>query len=288
VQAIYFDGMPEYRTVKDPRPGPDEALIRVVAAGICRTDIEITQGYMDFRGILGHEFVGAVLECRSAPELIGKRVVGEINIAPGAKDDLERRHLPERSVLGIVGKDGCFAELITLPVENLHLVPDEVSSLSAVFVEPLAAANEIIEQVSIGAGDKTAVIGDGKLGLLVARVLVLSGAEVTVIGRHDHKLRIAESFGARAILESEKVGRTFDLVVDCSGSPSGLQAALSLLRPRGLLVLKTTTAVAPDFHTAQIVIDEITVVGSRCGPFAPALKLLGALKVLIDVEGTLR
>jgi threonine dehydrogenase-like Zn-dependent dehydrogenase len=317
MKALFFDGEPRLREIDAPHPGPGEALIAVGAAGVCRTDIEITQGYMDFRGVLGHEFVGRVLECESNPNLVGKRVVGEINIAPGARDDLERRHAPGRSVLGIRNKDGCFAERITLPAENLHIVPNEVADLSAVFVEPLAAALEVIEQVHIGPGDGVAVVGDGKLGLLVARVLVLTGCGVSLVGKHARKLAIAAGYGAEPLTAEQARGRKFDFAVDCAGSPSGLQAALALLRPMGTLVLKTTAAVPPGLHTAQLVIDEITVVGSRCGPFPPALRLLaeglvdvkplvektyrlddgvaalehaakpGALKVLIDIDGSL-
>lgn len=282
MRAIYFDGDTSLREVDDPRPAHGEALIAVDLAGVCRTDIEITQGYMDFRGVLGHEFVGTVLECESQSELKGNRVVGEINIAPGCVDDLERRHAPGRAVLGIAGKDGCFAEKITLPAENLHIVPNEVDNVSAVFVEPLAAALEILEQVHIRPGDSAAVVGDGKLGLLVARVLVLTGCGVTLIGKHERKLAIARVYGAETLAIGQAAGRKFDIAVDCAGSPSGLQTALSLLQPMGTLILKTTTAVAPDFHTAQLVVDEITVVGSRCGPFPPALRLLA--EGLVDVK----
>ncbi len=281
MKAIYFDGGTSLREVDDPRPAPGEALIAVNTAGVCRTDIEITQGYMDFRGVLGHEFVGTVLECESQPELIGKRIVGEINIAPDSGDDLQRRHAPGRSTLGIAGKDGCFAEKITLPAENLHIVPNEVDNVSAVFVEPLAAALEILEQVHIRPGDSVVVVGDGKLGLLVARVLVLTGCGLTLVGKHPRKLAIARAYGAETLTLEQLKDRKFDVAVDCAGSPSGLQTALSLLQAMGTLVLKTTTAVPPDFHTAQLVIDEITVVGSRCGPFPPALRLLA--EGLVDV-----
>ncbi len=315
--AIRYEEKAVLKDVDEPRPAAGEALIAVGAAGVCRTDIEITRGYMDFRGTLGHEFVGTVLECESAAELLGMRVVGEINIAPQAKDDLGRRHHPERKVLGILGADGCFAEKIVLPAGNLHVVPDAVPNSAAVFVEPLAAALEILEQVRVAPSDEVAIVGDGKLGLLAAQVLGLTDCGLTVVGKHERKLAIARGFGARVVLLNDLGKDRFDIVVDCAGSPSGLQTALSLLRPRGTLILKTTTAVPPGFHTAQLVIDEITVVGSRCGPFAPALRLLagrrvsveplieavyslrhglealehaarpGALKVLLDVDGSL-
>ena len=282
MQAVVYDGKVRLAEVNPPEPKEGEALIEVLTAGICRTDIEITQGYMRFHGVLGHEFVGRVRECSAAPELEGLRVVGEINIAPEAEDDLERRHTPGREVLGIAGRNGCIAELIALPVENLHAVPDPIPDRVAVFVEPLAAALEILEQVDIPPTESVAVLGDGKLGLLVARVLSLRGSPVTLYGRHERKLEIARGYGAMASHADEAPLRAFDLVVDCAGSPDGFLKSLSLLRPRGTLVLKTTTAAPPDFHLAQIVIDEITIVGSRCGPFAPALRLLEA--GLVDTE----
>ena len=280
--ALYFDGEAVLREVEDAKPGPGEALIKVDLAGFCRTDIEITQGYMAFRGVLGHEFVGTVQESESWPELVGRRVVGEINIRPGVEDENLRKHDPARSVLGILDNDGCFAEKICLPVENLHAVPEVVPDRAAVFTEPLAAALEIPEQVYLKPTDNIAVVGDGKLGLLAARVLVLKGNAVTVVGKHERKLEIAHRYGAAAKYVEEFTAEPYEVVVDCSGRPEGLKTSLSLLRPRGTLVLKTTTAAPPDFHTSQLVIDEITVVGSRCGPFAPALRLLAL--GLVDVE----
>ena len=282
MRALLFDGGVKTAEVDPPTPKEGEALIKVILAGVCRTDIEITRGYMRFRGVLGHEFVGRVGQCSAAPQLEGLRVVGEINIAPEAADDLERRHTPGREVLGIEGRNGCFAELIALPVENLHAVPDSVPDRAAVFVEPLAAALEIAEQVDIPPTEPVAVLGDGKLGLLVARVLALRGCPVSLFGRHERKLEIARAYGATAFSAEETPKRAFDLVVDCAGSPEGFLQSIAMLRPRGTLVLKTTTAAPPDFHLAQIVIDEITVVGSRCGPFAPALRLLEA--GLLDTE----
>lgn len=280
--AIVYDGKTRLKEIENPKPEEGEALIKVLAAGICRTDLEITQGYMDFRGVLGHEFVGEVLECGTEPELVGKRVVGEINIAPGVKDETVRKHAQGRGVLGIQDKDGCFAEMLTLPSENLHVVPAGVSLKQAVFTEPLAAALEILEQVKLQPSEKVAVVGDGKLGLLVSRILVLHGNETTVIGKHKRKLDIAGRFGAKAVLLDSFAHETFSMVVDCSGRPEGLAFSLSILEPRGTLVLKTTTAAPSGFHTAKLVIDEITVVGSRCGPFMPALRMLE--RGLVDVE----
>lgn len=285
MRALVYNGQLNLDDLPNPKPKEGEALIGVIAAGICRTDIEITQGYMDFRGVLGHEFVGRVLQCESAPELIGKRIVGEINIAPGVDGSLARRHAPDRTVLGILGKDGCFAEKITLPIENLVEIPDSVSDKEAVFVEPLAAALEILEQVHLKPADRVAVVGDGKLGLLCAQVLALPGCDVTLVGKHEDKLKIAQGFGIETMLLiqlNKHYEKKFDVVVDCSGRPEGLQTSLSLVKPRGILVLKTTTAVPPDFHTAQLVIDEITLVGSRCGPFPPAVNLLARKQVHVE------
>lgn len=272
--ALVFDKKPELVEIEDSKAAEGEALIAVEAAGICRTDIEITQGYMEFRGVLGHEFAGSVLECGSVPDLVGKRVVGEINIAPGVTDDLARRHAPDRSVIGIWKRDGCFAERISMPVENLHVAPSEVDAKSAVFVEPVAASLEILEQLHVRPVDRVVVVGDGKLGLLVVQVLRLTGCELLLVGKHESKLKIARSFGVETELLEDVGKERFDIVVDCSGRPEGLQTSLSLTRPRGTLVLKSTTAIPPDFDPSQIVVDEITIVGSCCGPFPPAIRLL--------------
>lgn len=285
MRALVYNGNLKLADVPEPKPGDGEALIEVLLAGICRTDIEITAGYMDFRGVLGHEFVGRVRQCKSRPELVGKRVAGEINLAPWEADPLARRHDPQRTVLGIQGKDGCFAERVTLPVENLVEIPEAVSNRAAAFVEPLAAACEILEQILVKPTDRVAVLGDGKLGLLCAQVLALPGSDVALIGRHEKKLALAKNWGINTLLSGElgdSDQKSFDIVVDCTGRPEGLSTALSLVRPRGTLVLKTTTAAPPQFHTAPIVIDEITIIGSRCGPFVPAVRLLE--QGHIDVE----
>jgi threonine dehydrogenase-like Zn-dependent dehydrogenase len=269
-----------------------EALIRVLQAGICNTDLEITRGYLAFQGVLGHEFVGIVEAVHEGPGaspptyLIGKRVVGEINAACRRSDCAycQRNmftHCPDRTTLGIVNRDGAFAEYLTLPVANLHLVPDNISDEEAVFVEPLAANFEILEQVHIKPVDSVVVLGDGKMGQLAVQVLALSGCEVMMIGKHEEKLALAAQRGIQTRLLEEVEGAQFiapgsrvELVVECTGSALGLELALRLVRPRGTVILKSTVADKSSLHLAQIVIDEIRIQGSRCGPFAPALRAL--------------
>ena len=251
------------------------ALVRVHLAGICSTDLQILKGYMGFRGVPGHEFVGSVSE---GPEAFrGKRVVGEINFGCGRCENCTRglsRHCPNRSVMGILNADGAFAEYVAVPAANLHLVPDKVSDEEAVFTEPLAAAFEILEQIQLDPGDQVLVLGDGKLGNLCAQVLRLTGANVTALGKHEDKLKLIKRAGVRTILLNDWKPRLFDAVVEATGSPSGLELALSTVRPRGTLVLKSTIAGNHDVSLAPIVINEITVIGSRCGLFAPALEAL--------------
>lgn len=265
----------------------NEALIRVTRSGICNTDLEIVRGYAGFSGTIGHEFVGVVERAASAPEWVGKRVVGEINAGCGVCALClggDSRHCPERTVLGIVGRDGCHAEYVSLPVVNLLEVPANVSDEQAVFVEPLAAAYGIMEQVEIKPDTKVAVIGDGKLGLLCALSLNLKSENVFLIGKHKEKMSIAERAGIEGVLlaDAAKMNRSFDIAVEASGSESGFATALDLLRPRGKLVLKSTFSGKPTWEAWRVVVDEITIVGSRCGRFAPALKLLEEGK--IDVE----
>ena len=279
MRALYFDGGdPRVEELPVPDPGPGEARVRVRLAGICATDLHIVRGYMGFRGVLGHEFVGEVVE-HPDPDLFGARVCGEINLGCGGCDRCRRglsRHCGARTVLGILGKDGCFAEHLTLPVGNLHRVPDAVPDERAVFAEPLAAAFEILEQVHVEPGDRVAVLGDGKLGSLCARVLVRAGCDVTLVGRHRRKLALAARAGARTATADDLLDGPFDLVVEATGSPGGFAKARGLLRPRGTLVLKSTYHGAVTVDAAPLVIDEITIVGSRCGPFAPALRALEA------------
>jgi threonine dehydrogenase-like Zn-dependent dehydrogenase len=262
----------------------DEALVRVVKSGICNTDLEIVRGYAAFSGTIGHEFVGVVEMAEDAPELVGKRVVGEINAGCGRCAGClsgDARHCPDRTVLGIVGRDGAHAEFLTLPARNLLVVPDEVTDDEAVFVEPLAAAYGITEQVLIDADTKVAVIGDGKLGLLCAQALALKSENVTVIGKHREKLSVAEKRNIQTVLHesASKLNRSFDIVVEASGSESGFATALDLLRPRGRLVLKSTFQGRTSLEMWRVVVDEITIVGSRCGMFSPALDLLKEKKV---------
>jgi threonine dehydrogenase-like Zn-dependent dehydrogenase len=271
-------------TVKPQSAG--EALVRVVLSGICNTDVEIVRGYAGFEGTIGHEFVGVV---ESAPDesLIGRRVVGEINAGCGhcalcAMGDA--RHCPKRTVLGIVGRDGAHAEFLRLPVVNLLPVPDDVPDERAVFCEPLAAAYGITERVQVEKETRVAVIGDGKLGLLCAQALSLSSQRVLLIGKHPEKLRIAGARGIEtATLDQARgLAKEFDVAVEASGAESGFALALSILRPRGVLVLKSTFHGTTPVDAARIVVDEISVVGSRCGRFAPALDLL--LTGAVDVE----
>ena len=258
-----------------PKSDDHTALIKVHLAGICSTDLQIFKGYMDFQGVPGHEFVGSVVE--GPQELIHERVVGEINFACGRCDYCQRglgRHCPSRSVMGILGADGAFAEFVSVPVTNLHVVPASVSDEEAVLTEPLAAAFEILEQVQLNPGDEVLVLGDGKLSFLCAQVLRLASANVALVGKHPDKLKLIKRSGVRTMLLNDWKPKQFDLVVEATGSPSGLQLAMSAVRPRGTLVLKTTVAGEHKVSLAPLVINEITVVGSRCGRFAPALDAL--------------
>lgn len=263
-----------------------EALVRVLLSGICNTDLEIARGYAGFNGTIGHEFVGVVEESTNR-KLVGRRVAGEINAGCG-KCDLCRggdsRHCASRTVLGIHGRDGAHAEFLQLPVENLFPVPDNVRDEHAVFTEPLAAACGILERVSISRSDRVAVIGDGKLGLLCAQVLALTGASLLLIGKHSSKLRIAERRGIETATpkQAAKRAKQFDVAVEASGAAAGFALALELLRPKGQLVLKSTFHGKTEIDAARIVVDEISIVGSRCGRFTPALDLLK--KDAVDVE----
>ncbi len=266
------------RDLPEPKPQAGEVLVRVTKAGICDTDLHLARGYMGFTGILGHEFVGRTEG--------GKRVVSEINNSchecatclSGSPN-----HCPNRSVLGILNHDGAMADWVCAPERNLHAVPDAIDDRSAVFIEPLAAAFRVTEQVRVAPGIRLAVVGDGKLGLLCAWVAASEGAEVHLIGRHPEKLRLAgEGVGVHFDREIGRLRKTFDVVIEASGSTSGLPTALELVRPEGTVVLKTTVVGSHDLALAPIVIDEIRVVGSRCGPFSKALDALA--KKRIDVQ----
>ena len=282
MRALVFDGKLKYLTdYPIPRPASNEALIRITCAGICNTDIEITRGYMGFRGIPGHEFVGIVEKCEKK-DLTGKRVVGEINIGCGnclyCRNRLQN-HCSNRSVLGILNRNGVFAEYTTLPVKNLHKAPDSVSDEEAVFVEPLAAAYEILEQATISSSDKVCVLGDGKLGLLVAQVIATTGSNLFAVGKHPEKLSILDKAGIKTKLSADFKEREFDMVIDCTGSPSGMETALRIVKPRGTIVLKTTIAKRGRIDLNQIVINEITLICSRCGPFPASIKAIKSQKI---------
>jgi len=294
MKALRFFGN-TLELVEIPPPNREtEALIRVTRSGICNTDLEIVRGYAGFQGTIGHEFVGVVERADDAMELIGKRVVGEINAGCGTCELClagDPRHCPTRTVLGIVGRDGAHAEFLNLPSRNLIEVPDNVSDEQAVFAEPLAAANGIAEQVDIGNETRVAVIGDGKLGLLCAMTMALRSPHVTLIGKHKSKLDIAEKRKIRGIVLddiSSAFDRRFDVVVEASGSESGFATALDLVRPRGKIVLKSTFHGTPTWQASRVVVDEVTIVGSRCGRFAPAIDMLanGSIDVadMIDDE----
>ena len=266
-----------------PEPERGEALIRIVKAGICNTDLELVNGYYPFTGIPGHEFVGVVEG--PAGDLCGRRVVGEINCVCGhcrACRAGRRNHCERRTVLGIAGRHGVFAEFVALPIENLHALPEEISSDEAVFVEPLAAALQIQEQVAIDPGMRVVVIGDGKLGQLVAQTLALTGCDLAAVGRHEPKLDLLRSLGVAASTAGElPAGEPFDLAVECTGNAEGFDLGRRLLRPCGTLVMKSTYAGGVTLDAASLVVDEITLVGSRCGPFAPAVRLLAEGRVSV-------
>jgi threonine dehydrogenase-like Zn-dependent dehydrogenase len=265
-----------------PTPGPDEVLVRVTRAGVCETDLQLIKGYMGFRGVLGHEFVGVA----ESGAYAGQRVVGEINCACWECDTCRRglaTHCPNRTVLGILNHDGAFADLIAVPQRNLHRVPDSIPDDIAVFTEPVAAAFQIPSQIRLTATDRIVVLGDGRLGNLCAQVLASISDEVHVVGKHREKLALLDAMGLRTALVSDDLpSREADIVVDCTGSESGLPTALKLVRPRGTIVLKTTVAGTQTLAWAPFVIDEVTLVGSRCGPFDQALDALA--HGLVDVE----
>jgi threonine dehydrogenase-like Zn-dependent dehydrogenase len=269
--------------VPKPVPPDEEALIRVLRAGICNTDLELVRGYYPFTGILGHEFVGVVEYGPDA--LLGRRVVGEINAVCGGCGACRAgrpTHCERRTVLGIVKRHGAFAEYLTLPIANLHVVPDSLSTDAATFTEPLAAALEIQEQVAIRPGDRVLVVGDGKLGQLTAQTLALTGCDLLVVGRHAAKLGLLSERGIPTGAVEAVRPSSYDIAVECTGNPEGFALAITALRPRGTLVMKSTYAGALTLDASAIVVHEITLVGSRCGPFAPALGLLEAGRV--DVE----
>jgi len=291
MSALRFDGTTiRLEDIPIPHPAPGEALVRVALAGVCSTDIEITKGYMGFTGTLGHEFVGIVVECDSRRDIEGRRVVGEINAGCGLCKWCARglgRHCPNRTVLGILGRDGAFAEYLTLPAANLHLVPDNVPDRSAVFVEPLAAALEILEQLPVKRGCEALLIGAGRLGQLIARALDREGCVIDVLSRSEEKINRMEGLPRRAWIGRPPPPASYSLVVEASGSPEGWTAAVNAVEPRGYIVLKSTFTDGFVFNPAPLVINEVTLIGSRCGPFPRALDVLSAglnPQSLIDAE----
>jgi alcohol dehydrogenase len=277
-------GQAGIRHVPQPQRPEGFALIRMIQAGICNTDLELQRGYYGFSGTPGHEFVGEVVAADSK-DLIGKRVVGEINLACGLCSWCRRgmgRHCPARSVLGIVRHPGAFCEFLTLPETNLHVVPDSIPTEVAVFTEPVAAACEVLDQARIPCGSPVAVLGDGKLGLLVAQVLQVNGYRVHQFGRHADKLRIAAKAGVTTEIRGEHLPEAaYQWVVDATGSRAGLDAAIRMVEPRGTIILKSTVHGEIPLDTAPVIVNEITLIGSRCGRFEPALELLrlGAIDV---------
>lgn len=284
MKAILFNGSLKLETGLEIPERPGESLVQVISAGICNTDLEITKGYAGFNGIPGHEFVGRVVKSEDA-SLIGQRVVGEINVGCNNCELCSRgdqRHCAERTVLGIKGRDGAFAEFLSLPARNLLLVPNQVSNEAAVFIEPLAAACQILDQVEIKPSTRVALVGDGKLAQLIARALSPVGCELTVFGKHQEKLELAAMAGATCVMGAQtSQDHTFDVAIEASGSATGLETAIRLVRPRGIIVLKTTHHKATRVEMSPVVVNEISIIGSRCGRFQPAIDLLAS--GLIDV-----
>jgi threonine dehydrogenase-like Zn-dependent dehydrogenase len=283
MRALVFDsqtgGQPRLRLTLDratPDPPQGEVRIRTLLAGICNTDLEVVRGYASFQGVLGHEFVGIVDQAEDR-SLVGRRVVGEINascrVCPTCRAG-RYTHCPAGTTLGIHYRDGVLADTFYLPVPNLHMVPDDLPDEAAVFTEPLAAACQVLEQIQVKPTDRVIVLGDGKLGLLVAQVVALTGCDLVAIGRHPEKLAILAARGIATRLDGGDVEGNADLVIECTGQAEGYRQARQLLRPRGTLVLKSTYHGLVQTDLSSLVVDEIRVVGSRCGPFPPAIRLL--------------
>jgi len=260
-----------------PELAKGDVLIRPRLSGICSTDLELVNGYYPFCGILGHEFVGEVIEAPGFPDFEGKRVVGEINITCGHCIHCQQdrgSHCVNRTVLGISGRNGVFADNFTLPAKNLHILPDSVSDEQAVFTEPLAAALEIEEQVNINPADRVLIVGAGRLGQLVSQTISLNDCDLTVVARYPKQRRLLEKRGIKVVDENNIEPGKMDIVVDTTGSPSGFEAARSAVRSRGTIVMKSTYAGTLEINPSSLVVDEITLIGSRCGPFGPALNLI--------------
>lgn len=282
MKGLYFDG--EKAVYREDLPKPvckeGESLIRILMAAVCSTDREVLKGYRpNFRGVMGHEFVGVVEESEDK-SLIGHRVVGELNAGCGhclyCRTGREK-HCPDRKVIGMEGKDGCFAEYMTLQTHLIHRVPDELPTERAIFTEPLAAAFEITSQVHVSPDTKVAVLGDGRLSLMIAQVLNLTGTDLTVIGKHPEKLEKFSPF-AKTVTEADE---TFEIIVDATGAESGLQLAKNLIRRQGTIILKSTYAGTANVDMSYFVVNEITIKGSRCGPFEPALRMLAQKRIVL-------
>ncbi len=286
MKGLQFTNKLRYREdLPDPELREGEALLATRVAGICNTDLEIERGYFGFQGVLGHEFVATVERCPGKPEWEGRRVVGEINAWCGECPACRRgdeTHCPRRTTLGILRRDGAMATHFTLPHRVLLPVPEDMADEVAVFTEPLAAACEITNQVSIRPTDRVVILGDGKLGLLIAQVLRLTGCQLELIGRHPEKLAMIAAQGTKTWLAEEDVPAGADVVVEVTGNAEGFGRARSLVRPRGTLVLKSTFHGSVEVDLSMLVVDEITLVGSRCGPFGAALRLLR--QGLVDVR----
>lgn len=285
MKALRFDGKDLNYLEDYPKPNSDEALVRVKLAGICGTDLEILDGYMSYEGVLGHEFVGVVEESKNK-ELVGKRVVGEINVGCENCDSCKKgmqRHCPNRTVLGILKRDGAFAEYLSLPEKNLHVLPDSVTDEQAVFVEPIAAAFEIKEQITLKPDWQIAIVGDGRLSQLIVSVLMTSCSDITCFGRHQNKLERLQKLGIKTKIGLESVDEYgFDLVVEATGSNSGFLDSMKLVRPKGTVILKSTIASKENLDLTPAVVNEITLVGSRCGPFRPAINALATGVISVD------
>jgi threonine dehydrogenase-like Zn-dependent dehydrogenase len=292
MRALRLTGSGLLFDARYPRPAASagDAVVEVTLAGVCATDLALVDGYKGgYRGVLGHEFVGQVVEAPGQPEWLGQRVAGELNIGCGECSLCRRglgKHCRQRESLGIVGRDGAFADYLRLPLANLHRVPDEVSDEQAVFVEPVAAALEILEQLHVAPSSKVVVLGAGRLGLLIAQVMALTGCELTLVGRNPDKLAIARGWGIEGI-EAGQAHVTLgadaaDIVIEATGAPSGFALGRELVRPGGTLVLKSTYAgESPPIDLSHIVVDEIRILGSRCGPFAPAIQLLASGRIRV-------
>lgn len=280
--AVHIErGKVSLRDQVKPKRGKSQAILRLITGGICNTDLELLRGYYSFKGTPGHEFVAEVVDADSK-RWVGRRVVGEINAACGKCEWCRQklgRHCPHRTVLGILNHPGAFQEFFMLPEANLLEVPAAVPNEHAVFTEPVAAACEILEQVRIAKGESVAVLGDGKLGLLIAQVLAVHGAKVTQFGRHKHKLAIAAAVGVRPVITDKLPEAAFDKVVEATGSAAALPGAIRMTKPRGAVIMKSTVQEKVQIDTAPVIVNEISLIGSRCGRFEPAMKLIRGRKL---------